>query len=208
MDTSIFGRSFLSAAAAKTARKTGQSPPLLCWLAHCDVTSRDIIIILINAVTHHKELLFFRLVDNLGVSWVIMRGKNPRKLVRQSKICNPPARWDKLKNSRSHATVNELPADWQTGKDMEDLDWMRWQRVVERLLAEWAHRHADMVAAKCGQWTCLRGKQRWRTRKRTTCFYKKVKKSVQWQCHKCYCLKWSFHNMWNSTTGNWQKRIP
>lgn len=60
MDTSIFGRSFLSAAAAKTARKTGQSPLLLCWLAHCDdVTSRDIIIILINAVTHHEELFLF-----------------------------------------------------------------------------------------------------------------------------------------------------
>lgn len=60
MDTSIFGRSFSLSAAAKTARKTGQSPLLFCWLAHCDdVTSRDIIIILINAVTHHEELFLF-----------------------------------------------------------------------------------------------------------------------------------------------------
>lgn len=58
MDTSMFGHSFLPAPNAKKARKSKQSLPSSHWLAHRDdVTSRDIIIILGNAVVKHEELL-------------------------------------------------------------------------------------------------------------------------------------------------------
>lgn len=90
MDTSIFGLSFLSAASAKTARKTRQSPLLLCWLAHCDdVTSHDIIIILITAVTHHEELFLFSTFDGRELENRVSRGERNPKVAKQSKIYNP-----------------------------------------------------------------------------------------------------------------------
>lgn len=71
MDTSTFGRSFLPAPDARKARKAKQSLPLFHRLAHCDdITSRDIIIILINAVTQHEELLHL-MVENLRTPHII-----------------------------------------------------------------------------------------------------------------------------------------
>lgn len=92
----------LSAAAANTAWKTRQSSLLSSWLAQCDdVTSRDIIIILINTVTHHQD---FRVGG--------VRGSH--KIGRQSEADNPcPSYRNKVKNLKSHATVNELLTDRQ-----------------------------------------------------------------------------------------------
>lgn len=67
MDTSTFGRSFVPAPDAKKARKTKQSLPLFRWLAHCDdISSGDIIIVLVNTVPQHGELLHLMVGAVLG----------------------------------------------------------------------------------------------------------------------------------------------
>lgn len=74
MDTPTVGHSFLPAPGAKKARKAKQSLPLFHWLAHCDdVTGRDIIIILVNAVTQSEELLRLT-VENLRMPHVVGAG--------------------------------------------------------------------------------------------------------------------------------------
>lgn len=67
MDTSTFGHSFVPAPDAKKARKTKQSLPLFRWLAHCDdISSGDIIIVIVNTVPQHEELLHLMVGAVLG----------------------------------------------------------------------------------------------------------------------------------------------
>lgn len=131
MDTSIFGLSLSLSTAAKAASKMGQSPLLFCWLAYCDdVTSRDIIIILIKAVNHHEQLFLFNFWWLWNLNFARVRGRN-HKLGRPSKLYKPRSSYrNKAKNLRSHATVNMLPADWQAGSDRTDLDTMRWSKAI------------------------------------------------------------------------------
>ena len=138
MDTSIFGHSFLSAAAAKTATKTRQSPLLLCWLAHCDdVTSHDIIIILINAVTHHDQLLAFNFwwlrtwEYCTTIPFLTETNWRIQEVMQQSMSC--------------------LLTDWQAGMRWIWTEWgdREWSRAAR------GHQHADMVVAGYDWWARL-----------------------------------------------------
>ncbi len=111
------------------------------------------------------------MVENLRV----LRGVGGRnhKLGRQSVIYDPPSHRNKVKTLRSHATVNELPADWLTGRDTMDLDRMRWQRVIE---SRWLSEDINTQTGCGWMWLVgmLRGQKGRHDKKRTICYQTKV----------------------------------
>lgn len=130
----------LSAAAANTAWKTRQSSLLSSWLAQCDdVTSRDIIIILINTVTHHQD---FRVGGVRGSHKI---GRQPLPFL--------PKQSEEFKKSCN----SQRAADWQAGArriwtkwgDREQLNAIGWVRTSTRRL----------VVAICEWWTCSEDKR-------------------------------------------------
>lgn len=82
MDTSTLGHPPPLLPMPRRLGRPKQSFPLFHWLAHCDdVTSHDIIIILINAVTHHEELFLFKLlmVEHLRTQNIVGGGGKPQR---------------------------------------------------------------------------------------------------------------------------------
>lgn len=99
---------------------------------------------------------------------------------RPSEIYNPPlSLLNKVKNFRSHATVNELPADWLTGRDRMDLDRMRWQRVIE---SRWLSEDINTQTGCGWMWVVgMLGRQEGgQTKKRRTICYQKCPVVLWW----------------------------
>jgi len=78
------------------------------------------------------------------------------KLGRPSKVYKPRhSYWSKVKNLKSHATVNKLPADWEAGRQGQD-----GSEHNEVIKSRWLSEDFNIqTVASCAWWACLGNKR-------------------------------------------------